>query len=141
MVDITISIPEELESIYKVYRRCGQYFGWVRKNEMLDSMSKGYMYTIYIDDEIHGFCRFNHQRAGGVVIYEICLDEECRGKGIGRKIINKLPKPIKAKCPTNFESNNFYQHLGFILQGQEYTKKGTPLNIWYLRNKGQKKLF
>lgn len=77
------------------------------------------------------FCHWHKRKDGISIIYEICVADEARGKGLGRKMIDLLPLPIRLKCPVDNESNKFYEHLGFKLVGIVPGRK-RKLNIWLL---------
>ena len=133
---------EELDEIYKLYRRNGKYFGWVMKIDVIDCINKKTLLVCIDNDKIIGFCKYLIRKKDLVcVIHEIVVDEQHKGKGIGTQFIDKLPRPIKLKCPVKFESNKFYEHYGFRLVNTYTNKKGTDINEWYLDNIHQKKLF
>ena len=46
------------------------------------------------------------------VIYEICVSDNYRNKGIAKQLIDNVLKPIRLKCPVDNESNKFYIHIG-----------------------------
>ena len=88
------------------------------------------LYTVLYKNEIVGFCNFNIRNKDKVcVIYEICIDEKCRGLGLAKKTIELLPKPIQLKCPIDNKSNKFYEGIGFTKIDIEKGKK-RPLNVW-----------
>lgn len=83
-----------------------------------------------------GICNFHIRRDGQLTIREIIVLPEYLGQGIGSSILSRLiamkPKSIFAKCPSDLSSNGWYEHMGFILEGTETTKRGRKLNLWRL---------
>lgn len=84
-----------------------------------------------------GVCRFHLRRDGQVTIYEIIVELEKQGSGIGKHFIERLKqiegaKSIFANCPAHLPANGFYRHMGFDLEGEKPTKNGTPMKQWRL---------
>lgn len=80
-----------------------------------------------------GYCRFHIINLSKLIIYEILSLK----KGAGTRILEQLKsipyiKWIQAKCPTDLESNLWWEKKGFKIIGKEITKSGRNLNIWCL---------
>lgn len=76
-----------------------------------------------------GYCRWHMRKDHIIVIYEIISTRH----GAGSEMLEKLKTnnvPILAKCPSDLESNAWYEKKGFINTDQEITKSGRVLNIW-----------
>lgn len=92
-----------------------------------------------------GFIHWHHRRDGQTTIYSLAVSNFHQKQGWGRLLFYRVlcslveyrnqhnPKQNKfcivAKCPQDLQSNHFYQHLGFKLDGVEPGKKRS-LNIW-----------
>lgn len=101
--------------------------GYISPGQLRDAIQSG---EIMCHPATGAFCRFRRRKKDGVtVIYEIAVPMEVRGRGIARRMIDLLPRPIELKCPVDNESNGFYQHLGFEFGGTVPGKK-RDLNIW-----------
>jgi GNAT superfamily N-acetyltransferase len=79
-----------------------------------------------------GMCRFHYRRDGVVVVREILVLPEFRGRGIGRELLCRVRQrrpgcDLLAKCPTSYVSNGFWAKMGFTL---ETTEK--DVNTWRL---------
>jgi ribosomal protein S18 acetylase RimI-like enzyme len=87
-----------------------------------------------------GFVNFRHRRDGQTTIYEIAVDPDFQGQGIGKHLLYRLwlscvrkgQKTIFAKCPEDLPSNGFYLSQGFQLIKVEAGKK-RRLNCWEKR--------
>lgn len=78
-----------------------------------------------------GYCRWHLRRDGIITIYEIIATR----RGAGSEMLAVLKahgKPIRAKCPADLPSNEWYRKRGFALADTEITKSGRKLNIWLL---------
>ena len=127
---IRTGIKEDIKVISKIASKYSKEIGFVMKVVLEESCETRTLYTILYKNEIVGFCNFNIRNKDKVcVIYEICIDEKCRGLGLAKKTIELLPKPIQLKCPIDNKSNKFYEGIGFTKIDIEKGKK-RPLNVW-----------
>lgn len=127
---IRTGIKEDIEAISKIASKYSKEIGFVMKVVLEESCETKTLYTVLYKNEIVGFCNFNIRNKDKVcVIYEICIDEKCRGLGLAKKTIELLPKPIQLKCPIDNKSNKFYEGIGFTKIDIEKGKK-RPLNVW-----------
>lgn len=127
---IRTGIKEDIEVISKIASKYSKEIGFVMKVVLEESCETKTLYTILYKNEIVGFCNFNIRNKDKVcVIYEICIDEKCRGLGLAKKTIELLPKPIQLKCPIDNKSNKFYEGIGFTKIDIEKGRK-RPLNVW-----------
>ncbi len=85
-----------------------------------------------------GMCHWHLRRDGQLTIREILVEKGRRRQGIGRAMLERLIRDnpaatsIFAKCPWDLPANNWYQRMGFTLEGTETTRGGRPLNRWRL---------
>lgn len=82
-------------------------------------------------------CHWHLRRDGQVTIREIIVEQNEQGHGQGKLFIERLKnipnaKSLFANCPADLPSNNFYKHLGFVLESKNPTKSGRPMNQWRL---------
>ena len=127
---IRTGTKEDIEVISKIASKYSKEIGFVMKVVLEESCETRTLYTILYKNEIVGFCNFNIRNKDKVcVIYEICIDEKCRGLGLAKKTIELLPKPIQLKCPIDNKSNKFYEGIGFTKIDIEKGRK-RPLNVW-----------
>lgn len=86
-----------------------------------------------------GFVHWHHRRDGQTTIYSLAVTKDYHGQGYGRLLFYRvlcslveyrkrsLPLQNKfsivAKCPQDLQSNHFYEHLGFKLDGTEPGRK------------------
>ena len=127
---IRTGIKEDVETISKIASKYSKEIGFVMKVVLEESCETKTLYTVLYKNEIVGFCNFNIRNKDKVcVIYEICIDEKCRGLGLAKKTIELLPKPIQLKCPIENKSNKFYEGIGFTKIDIEKGRK-RPLNVW-----------
>ncbi len=92
-----------------------------RKIDDVESVKKAFLnsqYKIYAfdDDKLIGFARAisNNEYA---IIYNVALNPNYQGKGIGKEIINRLVSSLKGKEIYTFthpRTISLYEHLGFV---------------------------
>lgn len=83
-----------------------------------------------------GFLHFHvlkRRNKGQVTIREIISQRP----GAGREMLEYLKKlpgvtNIFAKVPADLDANGWYEHMGFVFEGVEHSKRGRKLNCWRL---------
>ncbi len=130
MYTVRFANNEDLSAIEQIAYRNKDSLGFILRCIIKASTEAGELFVACKEDgEVIGFIRWHRRRDGWIIIYEICVRRDFRGEGVGRLLLEKVPKPIRLKCPQDNESNKFYEHLGFTLAGQEAGRK-RALNIW-----------
>jgi ribosomal protein S18 acetylase RimI-like enzyme len=90
-----------------------------------------------------GFVVFDHNPiAAGehTTVYYLCIDPTYRRRGIGKRLMKAVAvdallcgnRQITLKCPSHLPANQFYQSIGYTLEGSETGRKGSHLNVWTL---------
>lgn len=117
----------DIDHIKQVASRYKKELGFILRPALVDAVKRGEL----LYSPLGAFCHWHRRRDNVSVIYEICVPDEARGQGLGRAMVDQLPRPIRLKCPVDNESNGFYRHLGFELVTTEPGKK-RELNVWLL---------
>jgi GNAT superfamily N-acetyltransferase len=84
-----------------------------------------------------GLMRCHRRRDGVVVVHEIIVLPGWRRRGVGRQMVNEIRHAypnavIRAVCPAEYEANEFWKALGFVIA--EYKKPGKrQLVVWEFR--------
>jgi hypothetical protein len=55
-----------------------------------------------------GFLRYHRRRDGWHTVYEVVSE----APGMGRALLEAVPRPVRLKCPEGQPANGFYRHLG-----------------------------
>ena len=80
----------------------------------------------------NGFCHYHLRRDGQLTIHEIISLR----RGAGSRMLAQLrhigARCIVAKCPTDLDSNAWYERNGFVRVRMEQTKTGRWVNTWKL---------
>lgn len=125
-------VREDLENAYELYKRYEKELGYVVKNVILDGMKRGEFLMVYKDGVCVGVCNYHIKKGKVGVIYEVAVDDSCRGMGIGLELVNRVRRRclmLQLKCPIDNESNKFYERIGFKKVGVIKGKK-RELNVW-----------
>jgi GNAT superfamily N-acetyltransferase len=125
---IDYATMEDIPLIKKAANKHTEELGFIGGWDFKGVIEKQHM---LVDRDSGSFCHFHVRKDGMTVIYEILTTPAARGTGLGRQMVNKLVRPVRAKCPEGLPSNGFYQKLGFELVKVEEGKK-RKLNVWEL---------
>jgi N-acetylglutamate synthase-like GNAT family acetyltransferase len=85
-----------------------------------------------------GLCHWHLRKDGIITIREIIILPSKQRKGLGSMILKKLSSikganSIVAKCPSDLDSNQWYEHMGFQRINQSTTKTGKLVYTWELK--------
>lgn len=128
---IRLARPSDKDFINKVYQENRLIFGsfGLTLSSYFKQRAKNQFILVW---EGVGFCHYRKRKDGVNVIYEIAVTSSAKGKGAGRKFIEKVGFPLMLKTDvSNEESNAFYKRIGMIVIGKYETRKGKPMNIYY----------
>ncbi len=120
---------DDIDEIEKIAKQNKKEVDFVLRPITTDSGKLNELFVAFCQNQVAGFIRWHKRENGWSIIYEICVDEKFRKIDIAKRLIGRIPKPIRIKCPMNNKSTNFYRHLGFVLTGREIERKH-PFNIW-----------
>jgi GNAT superfamily N-acetyltransferase len=85
-----------------------------------------------------GLCHFHLRRDSQLTIREIIVLPEYQYQGVGKRILESLKQrdctSIFAKCPAPLAANGWYKRMEFILEDVSYSKSGTKIYHWRLKN-------
>ena len=114
--------------------------GFVLRPKLESALNRGELLVATTrNGRVLGFANYHHRKDAQTTLYEICVKEEHRGNGIGRKLIQALveesktigKKKVLLKCPESLEANAFYRKLCFENIAKENGRKRC-LNVWAL---------
>ncbi len=115
-------------------------FGFITRGAFHDAWQAGTLIVATQYDEVVGFLRYHHRKRDlQTTLYDICVAESERGKGLGQNMITMLidgccncnRATILLKCPTHLAANVFYENLGFYCIDTLIGKR-QKLNVWQL---------
>ncbi len=115
-------------------------FGFITRGAFYDALQAGTLIVATRYGEVVGFLRFHHRKCDlQTTLYDICVAESERGKGLGQNMITMLidccrncnRATILLKCPTHLAANAFYEKLGFY-RIDTLIGKRQKLNVWQL---------
>jgi ribosomal protein S18 acetylase RimI-like enzyme len=88
---------------------------------------------------ITGFLHYRHRKDRITKVYQICVDKQHRGKGVGEKLLDELRRNaaqmeqerLLLNCPEGLLANDFYRKYGFVQLGTLPGKR-RRLIVWTL---------
>ena len=130
---LRLATKEDEPLIKQIHKECKDEIGSFNLYQIWDnylSRKAKYKYLVYDDC---AFVRFGKSRKYKMhTIYDIGVLKSHRGQGIGKKIIDKLPRPLILKCNCDNDAGNaFYKKIGMRLLGKVKSKNGKKfMNLW-----------
>ena len=130
MVVIRLACEGDIPYIEKIFKANKRYLGFTKRVIMGVSIAKTELHVAVIKNRVVGFIRWHRRRDGWSTVYELCVDESCRGRGIGRRLMKVIGLgPAKLKCHSKNPAMLFYKKLGFKKVSNEITKGGFKLSF------------
>lgn len=120
---------------------------WKKNSKLLTPLMPGWVKPEFKNKHIvsvsgkYDWCIFNvPKKSDTITIQDICVDEEGRGQGLSKKIINGLmeeyDRDIIAKCIKGSSADSFWSHIGTKLY--EEPSKQTTLCVYRVKNTNKK---
>lgn len=128
-VIIIVAAADDIDVIKKLADSHRKELGFVLRPALIESIEKQEVLVAKIEDQIVGFMHWHKRKDNWSTRYHLCVNKDFRGKGIGKMLVEAVPKPNKGKCPIDNESNKFFRKIGAKFRGTEPGKKRS-LNIW-----------
>ena len=127
---IRLAHDGDFDAINRIARQWNIELGFVSRAMLAQSATARELYIAEKDDDVCGFVRWHRRRDGWNTVYEIAIDKARRGQGIGRALLDAVPRPVRLKCTVdNATANAFYAAQGMILARVEQGKR-RRLNVW-----------
>jgi N-acetylglutamate synthase-like GNAT family acetyltransferase len=129
---------DDLNAIKRIADANRSSLGFVLRPALQAGIGRGWMFIAENDQRsVIGFVHYHHRHDLQTTLYELCVENTWREKGVGRMLVNLLilesrnigKKTVRLKAPIDLPSNQFYQKIGFKLVGKE-VGKCRNLNIW-----------
>ena len=121
---------DDIPRIKRIAAIHSKQLGFVNKAALEESV---YRKTLYVADYKNalcvGFVNFYTRKDGWSTIYEIAVHPEAYNKGIGRRLLDAVPSPIRLKCTVDNPANEFYKKAHFRLVRTE-AGRSRSLNVW-----------
>ena len=133
----------DVEGAKRVAEACRRELGFANIAILRTAQSNGWLLVAAEwnfegnSERIIGFANFRIKKDRNCTLYEIAVQKEHRGKGIGKRLLSKLIRMvhvaggelIRLKCPEELQANAFYEKNRFELVKIEEGKK-RRLNVW-----------
>ena len=138
--DILIRKAEnpDLNAIKQLADKNRAALGFVLRPALAAGIKQGWVVIAeQISGELVGFIHYRHRHNQQTTLYEICVAEAHRGKGVGCKLVSALAAEaaalgkahIQLRAPVDLPANAFYRTIGFVLDRTEPGRKRS-VNVW-----------
>lgn len=114
-------------------------FPFLPRSVFAEAETCGELLGEWVEETLAGGLHYHARMDRVTTIHEIVVAPEYRGRGIGRRLVERLrgicvqrgQHTIRAKCPEDLPANGFYARLGFRCVRTEPGRK-RALNVWEL---------
>ena len=114
--------------------------GFLFREALVDYLDKGWVLGAKCrGGSLAAYILFANRRTD-VRVAHLCVDQEIRGKGLARKLMERLATDSRSRgllslelhCRRDFQANAMWEKLGFIPWGEKpgRTSSGTTLTLW-----------
>lgn len=114
---IRLATFEDLSAIKKIANQNRQFIGFIMKISLIESISNKTLFVFEENKIISGFVNYYSRKDGWNTLHEIAILKEFQNKGIGQKLFNIVPLPIRLKTTAdNVNALSFYSknHMKII---------------------------
>ncbi len=132
--DIRGAVETDQKWVAKLFDKNKEILGYVSGGTVfwrwLQDVKKHDRHQFLVIPEV-AFAHFLVKKTGEKVLYEMAVDPEQKRKGLGRKLLDRIGRPLTLKTDAdNVESNSFYVRYGMRLMGTTEAASGKRLNIY-----------
>lgn len=137
MVNVRRAEEKDIEAIKQIADSNRNALGFVIRSSLVERILHRGLLVCECEEGITGFISYRHRRDGWTIIYDLCVKEGYREKGLGRTLVEAIEEEalrfgqvgIRLKCPVDLPANGFYARLGFARIGLENGKR-RQLAVW-----------
>ena len=130
---------DDLHSVKALADSFRHELGFVQRQALLTSVSRGEIFVALDSEDIVGFVEYYHRKDEQTTIYHIAVEPSRQRQGIGRILLEAVRKEaqqqhkhtILVKCPFDLPANQFYERIGYQFIAEEKGKKRT-LCVWQI---------
>ena len=134
-----------IESIRKLMKENPKALGFIPITGIKIAYAKNRIITYIDDNELKGYLYFGPlNKDNHIKIYQLCIKEDSKRKGIGKKLFNGLLEKfsqyrvtgIRVRCADDLKANYFWRSHGFELIDTVLSKnKERYINIYFYKIK------
>lgn len=129
---IRYAADTDLERCQQIARQHAKWLPFVMRAQLADRAARRELFVAEVDGQVLGFASWHARRDGWNVVYDLAVDRDYQGQGIGRALLYAVPRPVRLKVTEDNPANAFYRNSGMALVGQETGRK-RALNVWERR--------
>ncbi len=123
------AVEPDLLAIKRIANGYKAELGYVMWPSLREAAAQRELLVAEKNRQVVGFVRFHARRDGMQTIYDIAVDRAYVGGGIGRALLNAVPRPVQLKCTADNPANGFYAAQGMTLARTEPGRQ-RALNVW-----------
>ena len=121
---IELAKKEDLKRLKQIANQNREFIGFVMNVALEEAILKESLYVYKQDNLIIGFVHFHRRLDGWNTIHELVIDKLYQKQGVGQKLFNIVPKPIRLKTTKdNFNACLFYEKNGMSIKKTEVGRK------------------
>lgn len=131
---------EDWRQILRLAKTHSGTLGFLPDSAFADRLRKRTLIAARVDGEVVGYCLYDLPRAGHIKLVHVCVDDEARGLGAGKALIdgairrNPSAIGVLAYCRRDYEGlDRFWESAGLAPRGEKAGRAvaGSILCAWW----------
>jgi len=138
--DVRTLHTSDIDAVDRLMKANNATLGFLSREALLDYLEKGRALGAQCGDgSLAAYMLFANRRTD-VRVAHLCVDQKIRGKGLARKLMERLATEsrnqgllsLELHCRRDFQANAVWEKLGFIPWGEKpgRARSGTTLTLW-----------
>ncbi len=123
-VGIRFASEVDIPAIKAIANQYKHQLGFVNRAALQTALKRRELWVAQRDGLIVAFVHWHARRDGWNTVYEIATHRDWRNRGVGRALLDSLPRPLRLKCTVdNTAALDFYGRVGMQIVRTEDGKK------------------
>ncbi|MER2063375.1 MAG: GNAT family N-acetyltransferase [Alkalibacterium sp.] len=123
---INTMTKEDIENIFNMIKQEGwiDYYNESGYENYIEALQSSITYVAYDGSRACGYVRCLEDHGFGVYVYDLLVRKECRGKCLGRRLMERIHTDYENQpLYVMSEVDDYYEKLGYIKEGSIFKLK------------------
>lgn len=132
-VGLRYGSSDDIQHVKRIANQYKNELGFVNRAALETAIRKHQLWVAYDNGgAILGFANWHARRDGWHTVYEIAVDKNYTGQGIGSALLNAVPSPKQLSVTQDNSARLFYESNGIHIA---YEKRGKKRPLYFMRSR------